>query len=252
MQSRLKNITVVWVGSEKGGETLLEACRAEGAKVERQPLIVFAPPDNLERLEAACQVLERFSWIVFTSAQAVRALAGQARPRAKIAAVGPSTRDALLAIGWSADLVPRRNDSFGLVREFQKIPKPDNPILFVRGDRAKRTLPEGLISLGFPLEEVVAYCTREVTPKRALEIAIRLKEMADVVLAGSPSGVETLEKAVGAGGLGSLGPNIRWVCLGESTFAALRKGGISDPIFPEAVIPSAVVDAVVRSLQGKS
>lgn len=249
MEQRLKNTTVVWIGSEQGGETLLDACSQEGAQVERQPLIVFGPPDDPATLSKFVENLSRFSWIVFTSAQAVRAMAGTSPPGAKVAAVGPSTRDALHSIGWKVDLLPSRNDSLGLLREFQKISKPRKPVLFVRGDRAKRTLPEGLRDLDFPLEEVVAYATREVDKERAQEIGQRLADVADVVLAGSPIGVETLEKAVGRGRLGALRPEIKWVCLGETTFVALRKAGVAEPVFPDAVTPAAVVEGIVSALQ---
>src|SRR5262245_24312595 len=80
---------------------LVTQLREMGATVLEVPLIEVAPPENLAPLTGALDSLEAYDWVVFTSANAVRALAeclhpmGEVRIFPRVASVGPATSEAI-------------------------------------------------------------------------------------------------------------------------------------------------------------
>ena len=90
--------------------------RTAGAQVIELPALVVGPPDDWEPLDAALQELERFHWLIFSSANGVDAVRqrldrlhrrlepGPAWPR--LAAVGRKTALAIQRQGWPTPFVP--------------------------------------------------------------------------------------------------------------------------------------------------
>ena len=90
---------------------------AAGAQVIELPALVIGPPDDWGPLDAALQSLERFHWLIFSSANGVEAVRqrldhlhlrldkGAAWPR--LAAVGRKTAQAIRRQGWPMPFVPQ-------------------------------------------------------------------------------------------------------------------------------------------------
>lgn len=88
-----------------------------GAQVIELPALVIGPPDDWGPLDAALQSLERFHWLIFSSANGVDAVRqrldhlhlrldqGPAWPR--LAAVGRKTAQAIQRQGWPTPFVPQ-------------------------------------------------------------------------------------------------------------------------------------------------
>ena len=88
-----------------------------GAQVIELPALVIGPPDDWGPLDAALQSLERFHWLIFSSANGVEAVRqrldhlhlrldeGAAWPR--LAAVGRKTAQAIQRQGWPMPFVPQ-------------------------------------------------------------------------------------------------------------------------------------------------
>ncbi|MCP4606894.1 MAG: uroporphyrinogen-III synthase [Proteobacteria bacterium] len=245
-ESCLKGVTAVWIGSYSAAHALLGAIEQAGASVERLPLIKFGPPTDAENVRQIFRDLDRFSWVLFTSAQAALGVAGLPRPKARIAAVGPSTAAKLKDQGWSVDLVPLQHNAQGLAQALERETVPSRPVLFVRGDRAMRTLPERLTVSGFTVEEVEVYSTLPVDFEDAVHVAKQIADIADIVIASSPFGVRTLADTVAPRSLGDIRPGLKWVCLGLSTREALEAAGVKDAVFPGKVAPSQFVESVIN------
>ncbi|HBP52919.1 MAG TPA: uroporphyrinogen-III synthase [Synechococcus sp. UBA8638] len=91
--------------------------RAAGAQVIELPALVIGPPDDWGPLDAALQSLERFHWLIFSSANGVAAVRqrldhmdlrldeGVTRPR--LAAVGRKTARSIQRQGWPMPFVPQ-------------------------------------------------------------------------------------------------------------------------------------------------
>ena len=110
---------VVTRAAHQAGSTV-RAFEEAGARVELLPLLEVVPPADPEPLDRALARLEDFSWVLFTSTNTVEQVlerlpadASAAVPEGvRIAAVGPSTGDALRERGFDAgprgDRLPRR------------------------------------------------------------------------------------------------------------------------------------------------
>ncbi len=247
----LEGVTVIWTGSHDAASALLSAVERAGASVERLPLIEFGPPVDRECARQMLEDLDSFSWVLFTSAQAARAVADVSCTNARIAAVGPSTAAQLHEQGWSVDLVPSQHDSHGLADALRQETIPDRPVLFIRGDRAMPTLPRQLAASGFTIKEVEVYSTLPVDSERVVYVVQRIAEVADVVILGSPSGVQTLAAAVAPRSLCEIQPGIQWFCLGRATREALRTAGIENAVFPGKIAPEQFVESMTGVLNKK-
>ncbi|MDJ0762384.1 MAG: uroporphyrinogen-III synthase [Myxococcota bacterium] len=235
----MNGINAVWTGSADGAGPLLEALKRAGAHVRRLPLIEVGPPSDPERLDVVLKRIDRYAWIVLTSRQSARALKGRARPAGRVAAVGPGTAAQARRQGWRVHLVPSTHDAQGLAQALAQS-TPGVKVLFLKGDRARRTLPETLEKQGFAVDEVEAYTTRPVPPDRAKHIASRIKAAADLVIAGSPLGVQTLVDAIAPSRLADIKPGLNWMCLGRATQKALLMAGV-DAVYPDKVTPDRFV-----------
>ena len=242
---RLQGVTVVWIGSVDAAVALLDALALEGARVERLPLIEFAPPKNTASLKNMLADMDRYSWIAFTSLQAVRTVSGYSKPDARIAAVGPGTANQLKKQGWEVDLVPTRHDAEGLCDALLADASKIGSLLFVRGDQAGRALPTRLANAGFEVVEVEVYSTRSVNEKRAKEVLDRIVEVANLVIAGSSSGVMTLKNAATPRNLGEIKHGLKWLCLGRKTRDDLLGSGVEHAVFPGEITPEAVVESAI-------
>lgn len=142
----------------------------QGGEAVEFPVISIRRPereDTLRALDEALGNLERYDWILFTSVNGVeytfRRMAElrvdvRTMHRAKIAAVGPKTQEALLARGLIADLVPHSSfQAETLLELMQQFVQPGERVLFPKGDRARPVLAEGLTRYGAHVTAVDAY-----------------------------------------------------------------------------------------------
>ncbi len=243
----LAGVTIVWTGSPGSGDALFSDVRAKGAVIERLPLIAHGPPANPSAVRRVFSETDRFSRIVFTSAEAVRSSARWLPRGSACAAVGPATAARLTACGSPPDLVAPAQSAASLAESIIDT-SPAKPVLFVRGNRARRTLPDRLRGAGIDVEEIEVYITMAVPDARAHEIARRIGAVADVVVMGSPSGVEGLHRAVAPAPLSSIrGPSV-WISLGGTTLSALAAAGASHPVRLPSITPVALTDTIRRHL----
>ena len=94
---------------------LSEGLRALGAEAVGVPVLEIRPPADLAPLDAGLKQIERYDWLIFTSANAVRAVAERAAElgigleqpaRLKVAAVGEATAAAARKAGLHVAFVP--------------------------------------------------------------------------------------------------------------------------------------------------
>ncbi len=246
----LSGVSIIWIGSRDAAGLLLGALERAGAVVQRLPVVEFGAPADERRVEQILGELDHYSWVLFTSGQAVRSVAGRARPKTRVAAVGPATEALLCDHGWKVDLVPERNDASGLADALVASgPVPREPVLFIRGNQARRTLPDRLVTAGFAVEEVEVYSTHPVDLERVTRVVDRIDELAEVVIAGSPLGVKTLARAAAPRRLGRLKSGLKWICLGRTTRDALVNEGVEDAVFPGKMTAEQLVESVVDLIQ---
>jgi len=225
--------------------------RSKGATPVEVPTISVEPPRTPAPLDRAIKglVSGRYQWIAFTSVNAVRAvweklaeLALDARAFAgvRVAALGPATADALLAVGIRPELVPSgEQSSEGLLAEWAHYDPELDPIdrvFLPRTDIATETLVAGLKERGWAVDDVTAYRTVRAAPP-PVEIREALKGGGfDAVLFTSSSTVRNL-----VGIAGKPHESTVLAAIGPRTVETAQELGLRvDVVAPSASIPGLV------------
>jgi uroporphyrinogen III methyltransferase / synthase len=161
--------TIVVTRAAAQAQRFTQLLEAAGARVLEAPAIVIAPPPSWEPLDAALEVLETFTWVIFTSVNGVamvdrrlpaRGLTWAAIGGRRIAAIGPATADALAEHGVRPDLVPGEYRAEGLLERLRGAITPADRVLLPRAAQTRDVLVTGLRRLGAQVTEVPAYATR--------------------------------------------------------------------------------------------
>ncbi len=230
-----------------------------GAEVTAIPLIAIDPPGDPAPLRAAAAALAEYDWVVVTSAHAATALAealaatrGSAPwpPRVRVAAIGAATAEALAARAIPVALVPGQAEGAALAAALASELTAGRAltgarILFPRSDRARRAVPDGLRAAGALVDEVEAYCTRfDRAAATALAAALARGQFEGVVLT-SPSNVDSLAAAAGAGFAPAL-RGVRVVAIGPATAARLRELGRPADAEAEHPDPAGLLTALAQ------
>jgi len=158
---------------------LSQALRSYGALPVEVPTIAVEPPRTPAPMERAVKGLVdgRYSWVAFTSTNAVKAvrekleefgLDARAFAGVKVAAVGETTAQALVEFGIRPDLVPSgEQSSEGLLADWDECDDAVDRVLLPRADIATDTLLAGLKELGWQVDDITAYRTVRAAPPPA-------------------------------------------------------------------------------------
>jgi uroporphyrinogen III methyltransferase / synthase len=193
---------------EQAGVTA-QLLRERGADAVLMPTIEIHAPSDPSPMIDALAAIERYAWVVFTSANGVERtwveLRRQGRDarafgRSKIAAIGPGTAAMLERYGLAADVIAKDHKGEGLAAELLAAIGTDKPrVLLARAEVARDVVPDALRQAGCAVDVVAVYKTRS-PPRPLLEgLSALLEEGAiDVVTFTSSSTVEHLCDALEA------------------------------------------------------
>lgn len=237
------------------GARMVRLLTERGAAPRFCPLIEILPPRDFAALDRALATLRRGDWVVFTSANGVRACMGRlafagrdarAFSGAALCAIGPATAAELSLYGLRADCVPRSFTTAGIARALaSRRAVRGRSFLLPASNRAGGELPASLKRMGGRCSVVCAYRTRRsAAGVAAASRAIRRGEI-DVVLLTSPSAAEAYARAAARSGAGKsrLPP---CAAIGPVTGRAARRLGLR-----VAVTAGAHTDeGLVRALEG--
>lgn len=216
---------------------LVAQLRAHGAEPIICPAIAIAPPSDYAALDAALARLPSYDWLIFTSANGVRALLDRlaalghdsaALASLRIGAIGPATAAALAARGLRADFVPSAYVAESILDEIEDV--AGKRILLPRADIARDALAAGLRARGATVDALAAY--RTVPGDGAPALAERLRAgRIDAVTFTSSSTVRYLLDGLDAAGVAP--PEARAllnaaaiICIGPITAATAAESGL--------------------------
>jgi len=235
--------------------SLVELLRVRGATVLEVPATMIGPPPEPAPLDDALRELERFDWLVFTSANAVGAVrdrlgqlglpSGITARGPRIASVGAATTRALRHAfpDDGVDLEPESDyRAAGLVRSFEARGCAGAAVLLPVSSRARDELPSGLRALGAEVSAVVAYATLE-PPDLREAVSACLDEGFDAAVFAAPSAVEAFVAAAGPRAEG-----LRAVVIGPTTEAAARAAGCEVLATASPSTAEGLVEALERAL----
>lgn len=185
--------------------------RARGALPVIVPLIEVVPPPDREPLARTVRELAEYDVVVFTSANAVRAVLGELASQGRdardfeglrIASIGPGTTAALEQAGLRPDIVAEKHVGEGMAEAIvSALPGLGRSprVLLPRALVAREELPTMLRAAGCSLDVVAAYETRKASREDCERLAAELAEgVIDAVLLTSSSTVTSLCDALGA------------------------------------------------------
>jgi uroporphyrinogen-III synthase len=211
---------------------LSEGLRALGAIPVEVPVLDIAPPADFEALDVALQRLDSFDWIIFTSANTVRAIAARGAAigadlargtAAKVAAVGAATAVAATEAGWKVNVVPESYVAESLAAVLTHQIK-EKSVLLARAAIARDVIPDALRAAGATVDIVDAY--RNVIPEGAPErLRQALAEGLDAATFTSSSSVTHLADAARAAGLDFPFAGVSAISIGPITSQTLRELG---------------------------
>jgi len=238
---------------------LVDRLAALGAEAIEAPMIRIVAPQDYGPLDDALTDLERFDWVVFTSANAVdhfmtRLLAGPGDTRllkgVRLFAAGPATRDRLQRFALKVDLMPSEGRPDRLVHALgSHAPLEGARVLLPRANVGRELLVEELRKAGAEVTEVTAYRVLLADAEREGEPDIYrmlLDRRIDVVTFTSASSVRNLAALLGADQSADLLRQTAVACVGPVTAEAAAQMGISTTIMPQEYTIPALVDAIVR------
>jgi len=233
--------------------SLVQQLQARGATVLEVPSIEIVPPADVTPLDRALESLAGYRWVVFTSANAVRAVLGRLTvlglpPRlgpARVASLGPATTSAVRQAFPADPVVIEPEEEFraaGLALAFSRRGVRGARVLFPASSQAREELPLELRKLGACADVIDAYATREpadLVPR----VRACLEGGFDLLTFASPSAVEAFAAAAGGRQRG-----LPAVVIGPTTARAAQAAGFELRGTAQPSTTEGLVEAAERAL----
>jgi len=237
------NVAITRSAGQRG--PLADGVRALGGEIIPLPTIAFEPTPSAP-VRRACDELESYDWVIFTSANGVdffldALYANGGDPRrfagARLACIGPATARRLRNRGLVADLVPETYVAEALLDAMASDPLQGCKILIPRAEVAREVLPKGLRKAGAVVDVVPVY--RTILPQVNEEDRARVGGGERVVVTFTSSSTVTHFCALfGPEEMAMIRKNVVAACIGPITASTAREAGLKvDIIAQEYTVP---------------
>ncbi len=250
---------IVITRSAAQSEALARELFARGAIPVVLPLVSFADPEDFAPLDAAIAEIQRFDWIILTSAQSVRAVVKRsaelkcslihAGNKLRIACVGPVTAEVVRQAGLPVEYVAETHTGAALAEELGNRLQ-GMKVFLPRSDRANPDLPPALKRHGAQVTEVIAYRTLRPTDVDQKSLGQLAAGAADAVLFFSPSAVQHFGELLGGEQLRALQDKLAIAAVGPVTANALREAGVRRLVISADTTAAAVIEALEEHFVG--
>ena len=227
-----------------------------GAEVIELPTIRIEPPADPAPLAKAVRELDKFNWIIFTSANAVDSffaalneakLDARALAACRICCIGPATARRLSHFGLRADAQPENFTGAAIVEHLAKTVKLAGKRLLVpRSDIAPLELIESLTARGADVRQVEAYRTVSDNTNADVVRSLLASGRGVWITFTSSSTVTNFLAAIPADELH--GDNVRLASIGPSTSQTLRASGLQ----PSVEATEHTIEGLISAILGNS
>ncbi|MHB8571417.1 MAG: uroporphyrinogen-III synthase [Candidatus Dormibacteria bacterium] len=208
------------------GQRQAAALRRAGFETAVTPMVRIEPV-AVDGISAALGTLGPADWVAFTSQSAVAAVAAPDSmrcPRARIAAVGPGTANALRVAGWRVDLVPSRQDGQGLAQALLERGAAGHRVLLPQAEEPRAEPAVSLSAAGAAVERIAVYRTVADPGGAASLRHVWSRQSPDAIALSSPSAAAALAAAAREAELNL--SRIPVFAIGATTAAAARDLGL--------------------------
>ena len=211
---------------------LSDGLRALGVEPVEVPVLEIRPPESYDPLDHALRQLDRYDWMILTSANTVRAMTLRAAQlelslvqptHLKLAAVGEGTAAAAQKAGWRVDFLPEKYVAESLLKGLPG-EMDGKRILLARAAVARDVIPDALSATGATVNVVDAY--QNVFPEKApKQLRRALADGIDAATFTSSSSATHLADAAARAGLAFPFEGVKAVSIGPITSQTLRELG---------------------------
>jgi uroporphyrinogen III methyltransferase/synthase len=244
---------------------LSDLLRSEGAEPIEFPVIKIVPREDLSDLDHALRTLERYDWVVLTSANAIPILAERIEALGRdtrlfastqVATIGPATAEALYRhLRIRADFMPDEAVAEAILDQWPDTDLTGKRLLLPRAREARDVLPNRLRDRGADVVEIPIYDT-VLDASAAHDLRARLREgTLDVLTFASSSTVRNFAHAITGGDPAELPAMVGDACIaaiGPITAETVRELGLTPHILAsEHTIPG-LVEALKNAFRRQS
>ncbi|MFC4600419.1 uroporphyrinogen-III C-methyltransferase [Cohnella hongkongensis] len=272
---------LAWVESKPlfGRRVLVTRARAQASELAAKidelggepyefPVIETRLPSGKEAEDAIASALaraEEYDWVMLTSVNGVDyffywldrfGIDIRRFHRAKFAAVGPKTAEALAQRGVRADLLPESFRAEGLLDSLADQVSEQQTALLPRGDLARKHLPKELAAKGVRTVEIDVYETALSVPSDIwLPEMLNNGEIHTVTFTSSSTVVNLLEalRRLGVADPGKALERCQIACIGPVTARTAEEHGLRVSIVPDRYtidgLVQALIDATGREIE---
>jgi uroporphyrinogen III methyltransferase/synthase len=246
--------TAVVTRTREQASALVELLSAAGARCIEVPTLEIIPPDDFSPWDTALEQLSGYAWVIFTSANGVAAffqrlfdkgLDIRALGRARLAAIGPATAQALRERGLVADVVPARFQAEDLAAALLPQIASGSRVLLARAQVAREVLPELLAQAGVQVDVAPVYQARQPADIPADARPSIESGQIDLLTFASSATVHNFAALVGREKFQELAQNAVVAAIGPITAATLQEYGITIQIQPEDYTIPALATAIL-------
>ncbi|HEV2013230.1 MAG TPA: hydroxymethylbilane synthase [Candidatus Dormibacteraeota bacterium] len=241
----LAGLRIMVTRADRQAAALAEALKALGAEAVSCPVIAIEP---IAVDPASLHDLDRYDWLVLTSANGVDRLRELLREASrdlpagiKVAAIGPETAARAQDAGMTPTLVPQRFIAEELADALAAAMAPGARILLARAAGARDVLPDQLRARGARVDVLDTY--RSVPPADVRPRLAACLPGVDIITFTSSSTVRHFVDAME----GALPDRVRIACIGPITAQTARDLGLRVDIIAQEYTTRGLVDAIVRS-----
>ncbi|MDA3832706.1 MAG: uroporphyrinogen-III C-methyltransferase [Spirochaetales bacterium] len=224
-----------------------------GAECLECPTIKIVPPDDWKPLDAAIKNIATYDWLVFTSVNGVSAfferlfknnMDTRSLGKLRTASIGPATAKRMFDFGLTSDIVPKSYRAESVIEAFENDDIKGKRILLPRAKEARPILPVELAKMGAEIDEITAYCTKEVRDNADLLLS-RLEEgTIDLITFTSSSTVKNFHALIPPAKFNDLMKDVTIASIGPITSDTAKALGFDVHIVAESYTIPGLCDAI--------
>lgn len=226
----------------------------QGANVIQAAAIKTEPVELFDEDKRLLHGVDRYSCVVFTSAEGVRyffdALYGEGKDArslgyAKVCAIGSATAKALTNYGITPDIIPVDYKAESVVDTLKQHVKPRHTVLLIQPKKAREVIPRELRHLDIDVDILRLYETQQDTSQQeALVDALQYGHVDYITFTSSSTVTNTLD-LLGEDAL-SLLEHTKIACIGPITAATAMSAGLKVDIISPVYTTEGLVDTIVK------
>lgn len=216
---------------------LIEEAAAKGIAIDVVPFIGTAKLQNETLTKQLAELVNRPVTAIFTSSNAVTAIAVAARPNWKVFCISGATRRAASERFGENAIVAAAGSARELAETLIGRETPGECWFFC-GDKRRDELPDSLMAAGWQVHEVIVYQSI-LTPHR-------IDRPYDAIVFFSPSAVESFFS------MNTIGPQITLFAIGRTTAAAIGASCPNPVVISEQPDEEKLIRKIINSIDDRT